>query len=469
MSEVTAVPKQAAGQPPAPTGEKPAKPRRVKRSLEARIQTVLGIALVLALFALPLYLDDSLLTMGQAVMAAAVGAIGLNLLTGVTGQLSLAHAFFIAIGTYGYAYFSGSPGGVATEYGGLELPPLLGATMAVILAGLAGLAFSPIASRLSGIYLGVASLSLVFLGQHLLFNWEGVTGGPNGRAVPTFTLAGLVFGTPQPGDPQVFLFNVPLRRNELLWYLFLVVLILAYLFARNLLRGRPGRALQMIRDKQTAAAVMGVNVRRYKSAAFVVSSMYAGAAGVLLALFLRNPTPGSFGLILSVTYLAMIVIGGLGSIPGAVVGAAFVAATPLLLNRYADFIPFLAQPGSGGVDSGTLAKYLYGGAVVVVLLLEPGGVAALGRRLLFTLTGTTRRQKMRAAAPVSSSVAETGDETTAETGADSVEDGVPGRSDNGGGAPSTQSLDSPPGSSPAPPSQGPDRGTEPPTEGNRRP
>lgn len=415
----------------------PAKRGWASRNIESRIQSVLGIALVLVAIALPLYLDNAFLSMGLAVMAAAVGAIGLNLLSGVTGQLSLAHAFFIAIGTYGYAYFSGSPGGVATPYGGLELPPLLGAVMAIALAGLAGLAFSPIASRLSGIYLGVASLSLVFLGQHLLFNWESVTGGPNGRSVPAFNLFGFPFANPEPGGTQVVLLGVPLQRNELLWYLFLAVLIIGYLFARNLLRGRHGRALQMIRDKQTAAAVMGVNVRRYKSSAFVISSMYAGAAGVLLALFLRVPTPGSFGLILSVTYLAMIVIGGLGSIPGAVVGAAFVAATPLLLNLYADYIPFLAEPGSGGVDSGTLAKYLYGGAVVVVLLLEPGGVAALGRRVLHAITGTTRRQKVRAAAPVTSPVAETGEPPAASTAVESE--------------------------------QGPDRGTDPSTEGNRRP
>jgi len=441
-------------------------PRRIKRSVESRIQSVLGVVLVLVALAMPLYLDDSLLSMGQAVMAAAVGAIGLTLLTGVTGQLSLAHAFFIAVGTYGYAYFAGSPGGVATAYGGLELPPLVGAVLAIALAGLAGLAFSPIASRLSGIYLGVASLSLVFLGQHLLFNWESVTGGPNGRAVPNFSLFGFEFASPQPGDPQTFLLNVPLRRNELLWYLFLVVLVLGYLFARNLLRGRPGRALQMIRDKQTAAAVMGVNVRRYKAAAFVVSSMYAGAAGVLLALFLRNPTPGSFGLILSVTYLAMIVIGGLGSIAGAVIGAAFVAAAPLLLNRYADFFPFLAQPGSGGIDSGTLAKYLYGGAVVLVLLLEPGGVAALGRRLLSAVTGTTRRQRARAAAPVSAPGSPSPSQTPPPGGSDPV------ASSDGSDPVASSEGDDPVASSDGDETSsahGPDRGINTTSEGNRRP
>lgn len=449
MSDTTAVPATRAADDAPPQSE-PSPPRRPRRraagTLESRITRVLGVVLVLLALVLPLYLDQALLVTGLAVMAAAVGAIGLNLLSGSTGQLSLAHAFFIAIGTYGYAYFSGAPGGLATPYGGLELPPLLGAAMAVVLAGLAGLAFSPISGRLSGIYLGVASLSLVIIGQHLLFNWDSVTGGPNGRAVPAFSLFGFEFANTQPDGTQLFVLNVPFRRNELLWYLFLAVLVLGFLFARNLMRGRSGRALQMIRDKQTAAAVMGVNVARYKSLAFVVSSMYAGAAGVLLAQVLRNPTPGSFGLTLSITYLAMIVIGGLGSVAGSVVGATFVAATPLLLSRYADLLPFLSRPGSGGVDSGTLAKFLYGGAVVLVLLLEPGGVAAIGRRLLARITGSAQEQRQRAQAAAGDAGA---DEESVDTSGSPAANAATGTADTS--------------------VQGPDRGADPSTEGNQRP
>ena len=130
-------------------------------------------------------------------------------------------------------------------------------------------------------------------------------------------------------------------QRERLWYLGLGLLVLAYLYARNVLRGRPGRALQTIRDSEVAASVMGVNVRRYKAAAFVVSSMYAGLAGVLVALAFQRPVPEYFGLGLSVTYLAMIVIGGLGSVRGAVFGAAFVTALPLVLTQYSDKIGFL--------------------------------------------------------------------------------------------------------------------------------
>src|SRR6476661_7942459 len=120
-----------------------------------------------------------------------VRTIGLNLLVGTTGQLSLAHAFFLAVGAISYVYVSGESGGIGiVKLGGLGLPPVIGMIVGVLLAGLAGLLFSPIAARLRGIYLGVASLGLVFIGQHLLNTWTSVTGGFNGRAAPKFSLFG---------------------------------------------------------------------------------------------------------------------------------------------------------------------------------------------------------------------------------------------------------------------------------------
>jgi len=364
----------------------PADPQRRSR----RLQWVLAGLAILALALFPIYQGGSLLYIGLTCMAAAVGAVGLTLLTGVTGQLSLAHAFFLAIGTYSYAYLSGVPGGQAVQYGGLGLHPVLGAIGGVLLAGLAGLLFSPIASRLRGIYLGVASLSLVLIGQHVLFNWDTVTGGFNGRPAEPFSLVGFEFSNDSPEN--LFVLDVPFGKNERLWYLFLVLLVLSCLFARNLLRSRPGRALQMVRDREVAASVMGVGVARYKAYAFVLSSLYAGLAGVMLALILR-PTPDSFGLVLSISFLAMIVIGGLGSVVGAVIGASFVTALPALFQQYSDVIPFLAQPGSGGLDAATLAKFLYGGAVVFVLLVEPGGLGAVGRRIIGSISGASRLTK----------------------------------------------------------------------------
>ena len=256
----------------------------------------------------------------------------------------------------------------------MQLDPLLSAVLAVALAGFAGLLFSPIAGRLRGIYLGVASLSLVFIGQHVLLNARSLTGGFYGRNAAPFSLFGFSFTDE---NPPLTVLNVPFGQRERLWYLGLVLLLLCYLFASNLLRGRPGRALQTIRDSEVAAASMGVNVRAYKAAAFVLSSMYAGLAGVLVALAFQRPVPDYFSLSLSITYLAMIVIGGLGSVRGADVGAAFVTALPLILTHYSDSLTFLAQPGEDGVGPAEFANYVYGAAIILVILVAPGGLAGI--------------------------------------------------------------------------------------------
>jgi branched-chain amino acid transport system permease protein len=342
----------------------------------SKLRPVLLAALLLALLAAPFFLEAFWLRAGFAVFGAVVGAIGLNLLVGTTGQLSLAHAFFLAVGAVTYVYVSGSPGGVATEVDGLGLPPLLGMVLGVLFAGIAGLIFSPIAARLRGIYLGVASLGLVFIGHHILNTWTSVTGGFNGRLTPDFSLFGFSFSN----TPALSVLGVPFKEPERLWYLGLVCAIGAYWFAKNLLRSRTGRALQTLRDSEVAASVMGVNVQGYKARVFLVSSMYAGLSGVLLALSIGSIAPESFDLLLSVNFLAMIVLGGLGSVGGAALGALFVAAVPLIFQRYADSIPFVSEVGQGGVAAGEGARFLFGLAIILVILFEPGGLVGLARR-----------------------------------------------------------------------------------------
>lgn len=356
--------------------ELPAAPSGSPRRSYLRLG-LLAVAAVLLLIA-PIYVDGFWLRTGFAACGAIIGAIGLNLLVGTTGQLSLAHAFFLAVGAITYVYVSGEPGAGAESFGGLGLPPLLGMVLGVLLAGLAGLVFSPIAARLRGIYLGVASLGLVFIGQHVLNTWTTVTGGFNGRAAPRFELFGFSFGST---DPELYVLGVPFRAPERLWYLGLVLALAAYLFARNLLRSRPGRALVTLRDSEVAAAVMGVDVQRYKARVFLVSSMYAGLAGVLLALSVGSIAPESFALEVSVLYLAMIVLGGLGSVGGAALGALFVSALPVVFQRYADSLPLLSQPGQGGVSAAQGARLLFGLAIILVVLFEPAGLVGLGRRV----------------------------------------------------------------------------------------
>jgi branched-chain amino acid transport system permease protein len=339
---------------------------------------VLAVALVV-LLVLPLYVEEFWLRTGFAVCGAIVGAIGLNLLVGTSGQLSLAHAFFLAVGAVSYTYVSGESGGLGTRAGlqGLGLPPVVGLVVGVLLAGLAGLLFSPIAARLRGIYLGVASLGLVFIGTHLLNTWEPVTGGFNGRSTPEFALFGFTFGN---SDPLLFVLGVPFREAERLWYLGLVLALAAYLFARNLLRSRPGRALQTLRDSEVAASVMGVNVQAYKARVFLVSSMYGGLSGVMYALSIGSIAPESFTLVVSIQYLAMIVLGGLGSVGGAALGALFVTALPLAFQQYADVLPLVSGAGEGGLSASLAARFLYGAAIILVVMFEPAGLAGIAHR-----------------------------------------------------------------------------------------
>jgi len=351
-----------------------ARPRAVRRSHVAA-----AAALVLALVA-PFYLEVFWLQVGVFAFAAMVAAFGLNLLVGDGGQLSLAHSFFIAVGAYGYTFFASAPQQVgADEQAGWGLPPLLALVLAVGLAGVAGVLFSPIAARLRGIYLGVASLGLVLLGQHVLVNAKPLTGGFNGRDVPSFAVLGFRFDDLD--GKTLHVLGVPFGRMEKLWYVGLVAVVAGWLFYRNVRASRVGRALHAVRDGEIAAAAMGVPVTRYKGAAFLVSSMLAGLGGVLLALAFRHIVPETFGVLLAIEYLAMVVIGGIGSPGGTVAGALFVSSLPVVLQRYADTLPLVADnPTGGGVTPGIAARFCYGGVVVLLLLAEPGGLAALGQR-----------------------------------------------------------------------------------------
>jgi branched-chain amino acid transport system permease protein len=342
------------------------------------VSRVLAAGAALAGAALPLYLESFWLQTGLFAMAAIVAAVGLTLLVGVAGQLSLGHAFFVAVGAYGYAYLAGQETPGVDGPAGLGLPPLVALVGAVALAGLAGALFSPIAGRVRGIYLGLASLGLVFIGQHILQNATGITGGYEGVAVEPFSVFGFSFSNTEPDDFAVF--GVPYGQLERLWYVGLVVVAFAIWYGRNLVRSRPGRALATVRDSEVAAAVMGVDVVRYKAAAFTVSSMYAGLGGVLYALAFGRIVPESFGFLLSVDFLVMIVIGGAGSVGGAAAGAVFVTALPLILNHYSGSLPLLAEPGSGGISASEFSRYVYGAAIVAVLLFARQGLAGLARR-----------------------------------------------------------------------------------------
>lgn len=345
------------------------------RSRRGRV--VLGVALAVLVAALPLLLDSFWVQTGLFAMAAAIGAIGLTLLVGRAGQLSLGHAFFGALGAYSYTIAAGEAGG---RFFGLGLSPLLALVLAALVPAVAGFLLGPISGRLKGIYLGLATIGLVFLAQHVLLNAEALTGGYNGRTVADLSLFGFHFANTSPDDLVVFGFVIDgLRR---LWFVFALLLAVAWWAAHNIARGRTGRAFLMVRDDEMAAAAMGINVMWTKATAFTVSSTFAGVGGALTALAFGRVAPEVFNLQASIDFLIMIVIGGLGSIGGAVAGAAFVVALPLILAQYSDVLPGLASPGSDGYDAATAAHLAYGAAIILVLLFVRGGLAGGVSRLL---------------------------------------------------------------------------------------
>jgi branched-chain amino acid transport system permease protein len=372
----------------------PATPSRRPRT-GTLLRALAWVALLLVLLALPLYVGPGLLSAGQYVMVGAVGAIGLTLVIGQAGQLSLAHAFFLLVGGTAYAVLAGETEQAGSEYiVGLGLPPLLALVGAVVISALAGFAFAPVAGRLKGIYLGVASLALVFLGFYLGQALPMLTGGAaSGRNPEPFSL----FGFPFTNEGYLAVLGVPFRQSERLWYLFLAFTVIAFVLARGAVRSRVGRSWRAVRDNEAAAAVMGVNVLGAKAGAFAVSAAYAGLAGVMVTLWLGLLKPdesefGTYGLNTSIAFLAMAIIGGLGSIPGAVVGALVVYGTPQVLTLFAD------ELGLGdtlaGLSPTVISLYVYGVAVILVVLFEPGGLAAIGRRI----AGLARRRSDETAA-----------------------------------------------------------------------
>ncbi|MGQ0843216.1 MAG: branched-chain amino acid ABC transporter permease [Sporichthyaceae bacterium] len=328
------------------------------------------VLLVLVLATPPMFASDSWLRVGQFVMIGAVGAIGLTLLTGQAGQLSLATPFFMFIGGAAYCVLAAPD---REDELGFGLPSLVALVGAVGFSALLGLAFAPVAGRVRGVYLGVASLSLVYVGLYLGQQWTSISGGTaSGRPSPDLNVLGWKVLTG--GD-----------RQERVWYLFLFFTVAAALLAAGAVRSRPGRAWRAIRDNESAASALGVPVTRVRAEAFAISSGFAGLAGVMTVLWYRLLKPdesefaGTYSITVAIAFLAMVLIGGLGSVGGAIAGAVLVNGLPLALNLW---IGGGALFGSGptAVTPFIFTTFVYGTAIILVVLFEPGGLAALGRR-----------------------------------------------------------------------------------------
>jgi branched-chain amino acid transport system permease protein len=337
-----------------------------------------------------------------------IGALGLNILLGLAGQVSLGHAFFMGIGAYVAAVLGGDPEGLRL---GLGLPIWIWLPAAGLVAAGIGVAFGPAAVRVRGLYLAFVTLGLVFVGDYVFRNWNSVTGGAEvGRTFPPLEFK--LWKEEQPllsFDTDSAWFGVDLTSEAKTFYLMLVLAIVFMVFAKNLQRTRVGRAFQSIRDRDIAAEIMGVDEFSYKLTAFGISSFYAGVSGALLAVFVGSVIPSRWGLFLSVEFIAIVLIGGAGTVAGVVLGTIFVTVLPRVVQDAtlwmqdvvlsgdsflakffdifvatdpADFGLVNTLPGTGpGLSVFQLNQVIYGLLIILFLIFEPLGLYGIWIRI----------------------------------------------------------------------------------------
>ncbi|MGH2508093.1 MAG: branched-chain amino acid ABC transporter permease [Ktedonobacteraceae bacterium] len=304
-------------------------------------------------------------------LIAAIAALGLNVLSGYTGQISLGHAFFMAIGAYTAAVLGSTSPSSPSSPLGYNLSFLIWLPAAGLVAALAGALVGPTALRLKGFYLGIVTLSLIFIGQYIFINARGFTGGPQGRSFPVPAFGDAVI------SQQNTFFGIALTPGQQYFLLLLLVLALSAFFVHNVMRSRAGRAFQAVRDNETGATIMGVNLFEAKMGAFILSSFLAGIGGALLASYTSYYVPGSWDLVLSIQFVAAIIVGGVGSVWGSILGAAFVFGLPQVIDQFS-LLP--TSTTSGGLHSGELDALVYGVLIILFLLFEPGGLVGIARR-----------------------------------------------------------------------------------------
>src|SRR6201987_3468025 len=295
-----------------------------------------GLFIVIA----PLVLGDYLISILDLILIAVVGALGLNILVGYTGQISIGHGAFMSVGAYTAANLVvsfGAPFGVTIPAGGL---------MAALIGAIVGIP----SLRIKGIYLAIATLAAQLIIEWTINHVPAISGGVQAS-----------IQVPRPS----FL-GVQLKTQTQL-YLFLMAFgVLAIVGTSNLVRSRVGRAFIAVRDQDIAAEIIGISIFRYKLAAFAISSFYAGVTGVLYTYYLGIANYEQFQINVSIDYLAMVIIGGLGSILGSILGAVFVTLVPQA--DLANITP-------------NLRLILFGGLIIFFLVVEPEGLNRLWRNI----------------------------------------------------------------------------------------
>jgi branched-chain amino acid transport system permease protein len=300
--------------------------------------------LALLLLALPVLLPETLrdYMLGQMVFVFiySVAGLALMLLIGFTGQISLGHAAFMAVGAYTEAVLQAK-----------GVPFVVSLPCAALFAGIAGVIVGLPALRLKGIYLGIATLSFGYISEEITTRWDSVTGGNAGKHL-------------KPVD----LFGYPVDDDIKLYYLTLAILVIAMLAIINLMRSPTGRAFVAIRDSEISAQSMGIHLAKYKTMSFGLSAALTGVAGALYAHKLTFITPEQFTLLASIELATLVFIGGLGSFHGAVFGAAFIISLPQLITVAKDYLP-----AAVGAQTG-LQPTIFGLILIGFLLFEPMGI-----------------------------------------------------------------------------------------------
>lgn len=318
---------------------------------DSRTQRIWLVVLGLVLVIFPFFAGQYWLYLACLVAINVASATGLNILTGYTGQVSLGQAAFMGVGAYAVAILE-------KHLGTPFLLNLLGAGGAAMLVGLVvGIP----SLRVKGLYLAIATIAASFILHFVFANWTRVTGGTAGLTVPPATIFGFALDT----EFRLYWLIVPLT-------------VLMLTGAANLFRTRIGRAFIAIRDRDISAEVLGIPLLRYKLLSFGLSSFYAGVAGGLWAYFFRSVTPESFPLLMSIFFLAAIIVGGMGSILGGILGAVFMTLVPEVLKLMVGWLPNASE---AMVMLAPVRTIVFGLLIVGFLVFEPHGLAEIWRRI----------------------------------------------------------------------------------------
>jgi branched-chain amino acid transport system permease protein len=315
-----------------------------------RLWTLVGLFIIFVV--IPFISDPYILYIFNIMGIYSIAAIGLNLLIGYTGQISLGHGAFFGVGAYAAAILGTRAG----------LPFIVTVPAAGLITAIVGILFGLPSARLKHLYLLIATLAGQFIIEYVMVQWDSLTGGAQGIVLPGATIFGIDLGT----DKKFF-------------YVVFVSFVVMTWFAVNIVRTRYGRAFIAIRDNDLAAEGMGIPIFRYKLLAFAISSFFAGFAGALFAYYMMAITPEPFNLWLSIEYIAMIIIGGLGSIPGSVFGAVFIVLLNETLTHITDILMNLGTSVGAAITIAPLKEFVFGLAIVIFIIFEPKGIAEVWR------------------------------------------------------------------------------------------